>query len=199
MADSQSEVTRLVQAWSVGEDGAFDRLMELVYDELKEMAHHHLELGTRDGVLDTTVLVHEAYLRLAGVQEWDWRGRAQFFAFCSRAMRHVLIDAARRQRTVKRGGMRIKVPLRDEMAAIQADAADLLVVEEVLQRLESRNERMSRVFECRYFGGMSVEETANALNTSTRTVEREWARARAYLAQALDFESDGSAEDSHTT
>ena len=114
-------------------------------------------------------------------------------------MRHVLIDAARRQRTVKRGGMRIKVPLRDEMAAIQADAADLLVVEEVLQRLESRNERMSRVFECRYFGGMSVEETANALNTSTRTVEREWARARAYLAQALDFESDGSAEDSHTT
>ena len=193
MSDSRSEVTRLVQAWSRGEDGAFERLMELVYDELKDMAHHHLELGHRDEILDTTVLVHEAYLRLAGVEEWDWRGRAQFFAFCSRAMRHVLIDAARRQNAAKRGGRNIKVPLRDEMAAIQADAADLLVVDHVLKRLETRNERMSRVFECRYFGGMSVEETATALDTSTRTVEREWARARAYLAQALEYNSGGAA------
>lgn len=188
MTDSPSEVTRLVERWSQGEEGAFDRLMELVYDDLREMAHHHLELGARDDILDTTVLVHEAYLRLASVEEWDWRGRAQFFAFCSRAMRHILIDFARRRQAEKRGGARIRVPLRDEMAAVEAEAADILVVEDALRRLESHNERMSQVFECRYFGGMSVEETATALDTSSRTVEREWARARAYLTQALEYD-----------
>ena len=188
MTESPSEITRLVAAWSDGEDGAFGRLMELVYDELRDLAHHHLALGARDDILDTTVLVHEVFLRLAAVEEWDARGRARFFAFCSRAMRHVLIDFARRQQSARRGGTRIRVPLRDEMAAVEADAADSLVVEDVLQRLESRNERMSRVFECRYYGGMSVEETASALDTSTRTVEREWARARAYLRQALEYE-----------
>jgi len=195
MTEPPNEVTRLVEAWSRGEDGAFDRLVELVYDELRDMAHHHLALGARDEILDTTVLVHEAYVRLAGVEEWDWRGRAQFFAFCSRAMRHILIDFARRQRSAKRGGARIRVPLRDEMVTVQADAADILVVEDALSRLESRNERMSRVFECRYFGGMSVEETATALDTSTRTVEREWARARAYLGQALEYEAGKAQQD----
>ncbi len=192
MTESSSEVTRLVEAWSRGEADAFDRLMELVYDELREMAHHHLALGARDTIVDTTVLVHEAYLRLAGVQEWDWRGRAQFFAFCSRAMRHVLIDFARHRNAAKRGGARLRVPLRDDMASVDADVADLLVVDEALRRLESKSERMSRVFECRYVGGMSVEETATALDTSTRTVEREWARARAYLGRALEYEAGRS-------
>ncbi|MDH3225357.1 MAG: ECF-type sigma factor [Gemmatimonadota bacterium] len=186
-------MTRLVEAWSEGKEGAFDRLMELVYDELKDMARHHLGLGVRDDLLDTTVLVHEAYLRLASVQDWDWRGRAQFFAFCSRAMRHVLIDFARREGAAKRGGGLARVPLREEIATIQGDAADLLVVDDVLRRLEKRNGRMARVFECRYFGGMSVGETAAALDTSTRTVEREWARVRAYLEQALDYENGASA------
>jgi len=194
MTEPPSEITRLVAQWSEGEDGAFDSLMELVYDELRDMAHHHLALGARDEILDTTVLVHEAYLRLASVEDWDWRGRAQFFAFCSRAMRHILIDFARQRRSAKRGGARIRVPLGDQMASVDADAADILVVEDVLQRLEARNSRMSRVFECRYFGGMSVKETATALDTSTRTVEREWARARAYLTQALEYggAADGS-------
>lgn len=191
MTEPGSEITRLVHRWSEGEEGAFDRLMELVYDELREIAHYHLQLGARDAVLDTTVLVHEAYLRLARVAEWEGRGRAQFFAFCSRAMRHILIDFARHRRRAKRGGAIVRVPLRDEMATVDAAAADLLVVEDALQRLGSENDRMSRVFECRYFGGMSVQETADALNTSTRTVEREWAKAKAYLCQALEFDDPG--------
>ena len=192
MTEPRSEVTRLVQRWGHGEEGAFDELMELVYDELRDIARHHLRLGTRDEVLDTTVLVHEAYLRLARVGEWDGKGRAQFFAFCSRAMRHILIDFARHREAAKRGGSRIRVPLDEEIASVEAAAADLLVVEDALQRLESENERMSHVFECRYFGGMSVEETATALSTSTRTVEREWAKARAYLSQALEYHAAGA-------
>ena len=182
-----------------GESDAFDRLMELVYDELRDMAHHHLQLGARNGVVDTTALVHEAYLRLASVEEWDWKGRAQFFAFCSRAMRHVLIDFARRHKAAKRGGARIHVPLREDDVAVEDDVVELLVVDDLLRRLEARGERMSRVFECRYFGGMTVEETAVALDTSPRTVEREWARARTYLRQALEHERGRSGEETGET
>ena len=188
MPESSSEITRLLERWGDGEAGAFDHLIELVYDELRNIARHHLGLGARDGVMDTTVLVHEAYLRLARVEEWDGRGRAQFFAFCSKAMRHILIDFARHRRAAKRGGAAEEIPLDEETASVDAAVAELLAVEEALQRLESENARMSRVFECRYYGGMSVEETATALDTSTRTVEREWARAKAYLSQALDHE-----------
>jgi RNA polymerase sigma factor (TIGR02999 family) len=188
MTEPRSEVTRLVESWGRGEEGAFSHLMELVYDELRDIAHHHLDLGARDEVIDTTVLVHEAYLRLAQVDEWDGQGRAQFFAFCSKAMRHILIDFARRRHAAKRGGRQVRVPLHPDLASVGAAAADLLVVEDALQRLEAKNARMSQVFECRYYGGMSVEETASALKTSTRTVEREWARARAYLCQALEYE-----------
>lgn len=196
MGESQGEVTRLVGEWSNGEEGAFDALMSLVYDDLMRMAHSHLDHRERDGILDTTVLVHEAYLRLAGVEEWDARGRAQFFAFCSRAMRHIIIDFARRNQAGKRGGTRVRVPLRDETASVEAEVVDILVVEDALRKLESRNNRMSRVFECRYFGGMSVSETATALETSTRTVEREWARARAYLCQALEYHAGSVDEQS---
>ena len=188
MAEPRSEITSLVERWGEGEEGAFHRLMELVYDELRDIARHHLDLGSRDAVVDTTVLVHEAYLRLAGVEEWDGRGRAQFFAFCSTAMRHILIDFARHREAAKRGGASVRVQLHEEMVVVDAAAADLLVVEDALRRLESQSQRMSRVFECRYYGGMSVGETATALDTSTRTVEREWARARAYLCQALEYE-----------
>ena len=186
MSEPSHEITQLVVRWSRGDDGAFEDLVEAVYDELRQIARHHLELGRRDEVLNTTVLVHEAYLRLARVDAWDGRGRAQFFAFCSRAMRHVLVDFARRRGAAKRGGERIRVELHDDVAAIDAAALDLLVVEDALRRLESKSERMARVFECRHFGGMTVSETAEALDTSERTVAREWARARAYLRVALE-------------
>lgn len=186
MDDSRGEITRLVGRWSAGEEGAFDRLIEEVYDDLRRIAHHHLELGARGGTIDTTVLVHEAYLRLAEVDEGAWRGRAEFFAFCSKAMRHILVDYARRRNAAKRGGSRVRVPLRADVAAVDPeDLAELIALDDALERLEANSPRMARIVECRFFGGMSVSETAEALATSTRTVEREWARARAYLHQSL--------------
>ncbi len=179
------EITHLVSEWSRGEEGAFDRLIEFVYDDLRQIAHHHLGLGPRDAILDTTVLVHEAYLRLAGVDEGTWAGRAQFFAFCSKAMRRILIDFARRRKAEKRGGVRLQVPLEENTAAVEANIEEILAVEDALTKLEGRNERMARIAECRFFGGMSVGETAEALGTSKRTVEREWSRARVYLRHAL--------------
>ena len=190
MTEPNHEITQLVIRWSRGEEGAFDQLMTEVYDELRQIARHHLQLGRRDGALNTTVLVHEAYLRLARVEEWDGLGRVQFFAFCSRAMRHVLVDFARRQRAAKRGGAVVHIELRDDVAAVDDAVIDFLVVEEALEQLESKSERMARVFECRHFGGMSVRETAEALGTSERTVGREWARARAYLRVALESGND---------
>lgn len=184
--DAQGDITRLVERWSDGEPGAFDRLIELVYDDLRRIAHHHLELGRRSGTIDTTSLVHEAYLKLAQVDEGTWRGRAQFFAFCSKAMRHILVDYARRRQAEKRGGARVRVPLTEDSATVeQDDLAELLALDTALDGLARRSPRMARIVECRFFGGMSVPETAEALDSSTRTVERDWARARAYLHEAL--------------
>jgi RNA polymerase sigma factor (TIGR02999 family) len=184
------EITGLVSRWSDGDDLAFERLIELVYDDLRAIARRHLSAGARDTVLDTTVLVHEAYLKLAGVEGGEWDGRAQFYAFCSKAMRRILIDFARRKGAAKRGGDRVRVVLRDDVAMLDDDIAEVLAVEDVLRRLEDRNERMARIVECRFYGGMSVPDTAEALGTSVRTVEREWTRARAYLRQALSSAHD---------
>lgn len=184
MADS-TEITRLLEGWSGGDDTSFDQLIELVYDDLRRIAHRHLGVGGRHTVVNTTVLVHEAYVKLAGVDDAEWSGRAQFFAFCSQAMRRILIDFARRRSSEKRGGDRVRVPLRDDAAAIETNIAELLTVEDAITRLEARHERMARIVVCRFYGGMSVPDTAEALGTSVRTVEREWTRARAYLRQAL--------------
>lgn len=182
--DQRGEITRLAERWSAGDDSAFDRLIELVYDDLRRIAHAHLRKSGRDGI-DTTALVHEAYIRLAGVEEGTWRGRAQFFAFCSKAMRRILIDRARRSKAGKRGGDRIRVPLREDAASVGNDSVDLLAIEEALLQLERHDARLAQVVECRFFGGMSVPETAEALDTSPRTVQRSWTRARAYLYDAL--------------
>lgn len=185
MARNAQEITRLLSSWSAGDDASFDRLIELVYDDLRRIAHRHLNAGAPHTVVDTTVLVHEAYVKIAGVDDAEWAGRAQFFAFCSKAMRRILIDFARRKSSDKRGGDRVHVPLRDDAAAIETDIVELLAIEDALRRLEARNERMARIVECRFYGGMSVPDTAEALGTSVRTVERDWTRARAYLRQAL--------------
>jgi RNA polymerase sigma factor (TIGR02999 family) len=185
----RGEITQLVRRWSEGDAAAFDRLIELAYDDLRRIAHHHLALGGRGQTVNTTALVHEAYLKLAKVEGGSWESRAQFFAFCSKAMRRILIDYARRQAAAKRGGERTRVPLTEDAAVIEAEVTRMLGVEEALRELEQRDERMGRIVECRFFGGMSVVDTAEALGTSTRTVEREWARARAYLHRALQQDS----------
>lgn len=183
-----AEITRLVERWSQGDELALDRLVEIAYDDLRRIAHRQLRTAAGNETMGTTVLVHELYLKLAGVHERSWGGRAHFFAFCAKAMRHILIDYARRHLTAKRGGDRVRVPLAPEDAAVETEAAELLALDEALRHLAARNQRLADVVECRFFGGLSVPETAEALGTSTRTVEREWARARAYLYRMLSPE-----------
>lgn len=183
---TRGEITRLARRWGEGDEEAFDRLVELVYDDLRRIARHHLDAGARGGTVDTTALVHEAYMKLARVEGGVWDGRAQFFAFCSKAMRRILIDYARRRSAAKRGGARFRVPLTEDAAVVDAEVTRMLGIDQALRRLEEHDARMGRIVECRFFGSMSVADTAEALGTSTRTVEREWARARAYLHEALE-------------
>jgi RNA polymerase sigma factor (TIGR02999 family) len=196
MDDSKSEMARLVERWRRGDTAALDRLIDLAYDDLRQIASRHLDGWRQRQTIETTGLVHELYLRLAGVGESAWGGRAQFFAFCSMAMRRILIDFARRKAAVRRGGERIRVPLTENSARVDAEAAELLALDEALQSLAKRNERMARIVECRFFGGLSVPETAEAVGVSPRTVIREWARARTYLHRLLSGAPDASSPES---
>ena len=181
-----SEVTRLARRWSDGDDDAFDRLIELVYDDLRRIAHRHVRDAGGQATLGTTALVHEAYLRIGGALGGEWPSRASFFAFCSKAMRRILIDYARERQAGKRGGDQVRVPLTPEAAAVEGDVTSVLALEEALVWLEARDAALVRIAECRYFGGLSVSETADALGVSRRTVDRGWARARGYLKQRLE-------------
>jgi RNA polymerase sigma factor (TIGR02999 family) len=186
MEVASGEITLLARRWGQGDELALDRLVEVAYDDLRTIAHRLLRSGAgADRTLGTTALVHELYLKLAGVDESTWGGRAQFFGFCAKAMRRILIDHARRQQAEKRGGARSRVPLDEETAAVAAEAAELIAVDAALERLARRSPRMARIVECRYFAGLSVPETAETVGASPRTVEREWARACAYLSHEL--------------
>ena len=194
MSREGHEVTQLLAQWRAGDRDALDRLIPLVYDDLRRIARLHLSRERPDHTLDTSALVHESYLQLVGRQEADWQDRAHFFAVASTAMRHILVDYARRKRASKRGGGdRVRVSLEDVGPAADplADpltdrhAEDLILLDQVLTRLGERDPRLVQVVECRYFGGMPVRDTAEALGVSTRTVERDWTRAKAYLYQAL--------------
>jgi RNA polymerase sigma-70 factor, ECF subfamily len=187
MVDSQAEITHLVERWSQGDETALDRLVDLAYEDLRVIAHRQFRSMPTD-TMGTTALVHELYLKLAGISEGSWGGRKQFFAFCSKAMRHILIGHARRRSATKRGGADRAVPLTPELAAVDAEALELLAVDEALGLLAEHNPRMAKIVECRVFGGLSMIETAEAVDASKRTVEREWARARAYLSHVLTRE-----------
>ncbi|HEX5520703.1 MAG TPA: ECF-type sigma factor, partial [Longimicrobiaceae bacterium] len=162
-----------------------DRTYARLYEELRALARRHLG---RDGAVHTlspTALVHESYLKLADLVTGHERSRAQFFALASRAMRHILVDHARGRNAQKRGGGALQVTLHPELAADEPSIFDLLTLDDALSQLGQLSERLERVVECRFFGGLSVPETAEALGTSVRTIEREWTRARAYLYQLL--------------
>ena len=190
------EVTRLLEAWSEGSEAARERLFDLVYEDLKVVARNRLR-HERDGhTLETTALLHEAYLRLVRTRATDWRDRAHFFAVASRVIRHVLVDHARSRNAEKRGGGRTRVTLEPGTAAVGEPALEVLALEEALQALGEHSTRMVRVVECRFFGGLSVKETAAALDVSPRTVEREWQRARVYLYRELGLDQeDGTRHD----
>jgi RNA polymerase sigma-70 factor, ECF subfamily len=169
----------------VDDDAATERLLPVVYEELRRMAHRQLLSERADHTLNTTGLVHEAYLRLAAPNGLQWADRSHFFAVAARAMRRVLIDHARRYHAAKRPGSRTRVPLDDANLAVEERAEGLLALNEALERLALLDPRQSRVVECRFFGGMTEEETAAALGVTPRTVRRDWVKAKGWLYQEL--------------
>lgn len=186
MDGSSGQVTQLLVRWSDGDEGAFGELVTLVYDDLRAIAHRRLAAAGHQQTLATTALVNEVYLRLIGYEGGHWEGRAQFFAFASRAMRHILVDHARRANAEKRGGSSIRLSLEESLESGVDSAGEVLDVDEAVERLSRLHPRMARVVELRFFGGLNVDETAEVLSTSVRTVEREWTRAKAYLLELLE-------------
>ena len=187
-SDVGDRVTALLRAARGGDRVAFDELMPLVYDALRRIAHRKLG-GERSGhTLSTTDLVHEAYLSLVRLDRIEWQGRAHFMAIAAQAMRNILVNYALKRNAGKRGGGRPSVWLEEAMAVADAPAGDVLALHEALQRLERIDERQGRVVECRFFAGMSIEETAAALGVSPASVKRDWALARAWLNRELSVD-----------
>lgn len=184
-AAEAGEITRLLAAIRDGNRGALDQLFPLVYAELRASARRQLAAGRPGDTLQTTALVHEAYLKLAGAGRPEWNDRRHFFAVAGRAMRQIIVDYARAQAAQKRGGDAPRVSLDEQQVAVEERAHELVALDEALTELESLSERPARVVELRFFGGLSVEETAEVLQLSERTVKREWRKARAFLYDAL--------------
>lgn len=179
-----SEVTRLLEEVGKGSRLASDELLPLVYDELRTLAARRLQREAPGQTLDATSLVHEAYLRLLGDGTPTWENRAHFFGAAALAMRRILVERSRRIRSGKHGGGRQRVPLTDlDVAAVgpDADAIDFVALDAALQRMEREDERVARIVMLRFFAGLSIEETAQALDMSPSSVKREWACARAWL------------------
>jgi len=186
MVTSSQEVTRLLADWRGGDHSALDKLMLLIYDELRVLARRYMKRERGGHTLQTTALVNEAYLRLLGQQEADWQNRAHFFAVAAWVMRHLLVDHARSRRYARRGGSALRITLDEAVAASPEASVDLLALNEALSRLNAMDERMCRIVELRYFSGLSVEETAEVLGVSAITVKREWLKAKAWLYRELN-------------
>jgi RNA polymerase sigma factor (TIGR02999 family) len=179
------DVTHLLLAWRDGDNAALERLAPLVYGELRKLAHSRLRAESPNAPIDTTDLVHEAYLRLVDARSVSWQDRTHFYALCARAMRRILVDAARRRRSLKRGGAILMVPLENSLAISSDRDSDLLSLDEALTDLTAADARQGQVVELRYFGGLSVDETARALGISPHTVVRDWNMAKLWLLRAL--------------
>jgi RNA polymerase sigma-70 factor (ECF subfamily) len=184
MADT-GEVTRLLLAHRRGDAAAMDDLLPMVYDDLRRIARAHLRRIRGGGTLNATGLVHEVYLRLVDQTQVGWEDRQHFLSVCARAMRQIVISNARRHAAAKRGGGDQRVTFDEEQISDSQQAKWLLSLDQALDRLATKNERLARVVECRYFAGLSEQETADALGASLRTVQRDWKRARAWLREDL--------------
>jgi len=184
MSDTQN-VTRLLERWQAGDAHAVDELFPLVYDELREIAHYRLKRARRGHTLNTTALVHEVYMRLVDYTEIDWQGRTHFFSLAAQVMRNVLVDYARKRNAQKRGGSQPPLSLDENRIAIDEQAELVLSLDQALTQLGALNARLCQVVEYRFFGGMTNEEIAAVLDVSTRTVRRDWVKARAWLYNEL--------------
>jgi len=182
---SPGEITRLLAEWSAGNQAALDNLLSVVYGELRRLAWSYMRRESPDHLLQTTALVHEAYLRLADQRNVNYHSRIQFFAAAAQVMRHILVDYARGRRRAKRGDGMVPVPL-DEVAVLSDDRVEeLMAINSALQSLTAIDPRKGRVFELRYFGGMSIEEAAEALKVSPVTIARDWRMAKAWLRREM--------------
>jgi RNA polymerase sigma factor (TIGR02999 family) len=183
--ESPGEITGLLICWRRGDRAAFDRLFPIVYDQLRVLARRQLHRAGGDRGLSTTTLIHEAYLKFVDQSQAEVQDRHHFFALAAKAMRHILVDEARRRGAQKRGGGMDPVPL-DDGATVAVDrSSELVAVDRALERLEAADPRLGRIVELRFFGGLSVEETAGAMDLSPRTVKRDWQKARAFLYHEL--------------
>jgi RNA polymerase sigma factor (TIGR02999 family) len=182
---AEPDVTALLRQVTAGNSEALDTIISLVYRELRSIAHRHLRREDPGHTLNTTALVHETYLRLVDLRRIEWRDRTHFFAMASRMMRRILVNYARGRKRVKRGGGRVRLSLTETDLPIDEDLDALLALDEALKRLEAANERRCRVVEYRFFAGLSIEDTAEALGVSPGTVKRDWRLARLWLNRQL--------------
>jgi len=183
MLSDEHNVTELLHHWSHGDQQALEELLPIIYGELRKVAHQYLHREHAEQTLQTTALVNEAYLKLIDQRSVNWQNRAHFFAIAAQAMRRILIDNARKRRAAKREGEKISL---DDVAIISGDRSEhFLALDEALQKLEEFDSQQSKIVELRYFGGLTIEETAEALALSPATVKREWAMARAWLYRYL--------------
>ena len=185
MAPSPQRVTQLLVAWGGGDRAALDELMPLVYEELRRLAHQYMSRERPDHTMQTSALVNEAYLRLVDQKDVRWQDRAHFFGIAARLMRQVLVDYARQRRYAKRGGDARRVPLDEALIVSEERAADVVALDEALKSLAEIDPRQSQIVELRFFGGLSVQETAEVLSVSPGTVMRDWTLAKAWLRRAV--------------
>jgi len=181
----EADVTRLLRAWSSGDSEALNALTPLVYEELHRRAHWQMRRENPGHTLQTTALVNEAYLRLVDMRQVSWRDRAHFFALASRVIRHVLVDAARSRRSLKRGADAAPEAFDENLPVSESPPADIIALDDALRTLSTIDERKSQVIELRFFGGLTVEEAAEVLGVSAETVKRDWKLAKAWLRREL--------------
>lgn len=182
---AHGQITDLLVAHTSGDPEAFDELFPLVYDELRQIAHRRMQRERKAHTLCTTALVHEAYMELVDLDRVDWQNRRHFFAIAARVMRNVLVDYAVKRNAKKRGGGRERVPFEEGDGAREVVFDDVLAIDQALKRLEAIDERQVRVVECRFFVGLTIEETSDVLGISPSTVGRDWRMARAWLNREL--------------
>ena len=185
---SQATITQLLIKWREGDQAALNELLPLVYGELRRIAKYYLRQERPEHTLQASDLVHEAYLRLVDKNEIDWQGRAHFFGIAAVRMRHILVEHARNRQAAKRGGGEYRLSLSKADRAAEQRDVNLLALEEALQRLESLDRQKARIVELRYFGGLTIEETAEVLKISPATIKRDWSMARAWLRSEISDE-----------
>ena len=185
MGEGSSQVTRLLQLWSGGDEFALEELAPIVLQELHRLAHRYMSGEKKGHLLQTTALINEAYIRLTGLEKMDWQNRAHFYAVAAQMMRRILVDFARSQKSLKRGGEARRVAIEDIPLASEDPDLNLVALDDALHRLSTVDERKCKVVELRFFGGLSVIETAQVLNVSPDTVMRDWRLSKVWLRREM--------------